>query len=221
MRRRALSQTPREYAVEVRNLTKRYPDGTQAVTGVSFAVGTGETFGLLGSSGAGKSTVIAMLSTRILPTAGTARLAGFDVAREPDRVRGLVGVQMPDAWGAVRVSPLVGRASRTFGLSFSDSSTMSPRPDHSGRRPSAAGETSATSPAASFAHVGGATVSVVSYLALIPGFLPVFVLAAALGLVLLVPMLAIAAASWLLLLPVVALRRLARQPTSDPDHTER
>jgi hypothetical protein len=51
---------------------------------------------------------------------------------------------------------------------------------------------------------------VLSYLALIPGFLPAFVLAAVLGLVLLVPMLAIAAASWLLLLPVVALRRLAR-----------
>jgi hypothetical protein len=58
--------------------------------------------------------------------------------------------------------------------------------------------------------VGGATVLVLSYLALIPGFLPAFILAAVLGLVLLVPMLAIAAASWLLLLPVVALRRLAR-----------
>jgi ABC-2 type transport system ATP-binding protein len=100
MRRRAVSQTPPEYAVEVRNLTKRYPDGTQAVRGVSFAVATGGTFGLLGPPGAGKSTIIAMLSTRILPSAGTARLAGFDVVKEPERVRGLIGVQMPDAWVA-------------------------------------------------------------------------------------------------------------------------
>jgi ABC-2 type transport system ATP-binding protein len=111
MRRRALSQIPREDAVEVRNLTKRYPNGVQAVKGVSFAVAAGETFGLLGSPGAGKSTIMAILDTRILPTAGTARLAGFDVVKEPERVRGLIGVQMPDAWGAApsrrRVLPRV------------------------------------------------------------------------------------------------------------------
>ncbi|MEA2212348.1 MAG: hypothetical protein QOF83_2296 [Solirubrobacteraceae bacterium] len=87
---------------------------------------------------------------------------------------------------------------------------MSPRPDHDGRRSVATRETSATSQAATFAHVGGAAVLALSYLALIPGFLPAFVLAAVLGLVLLVPILAIAVASGLLLLPILALRRLAR-----------
>jgi hypothetical protein len=89
---------------------------------------------------------------------------------------------------------------------------MSPRPDYDGRRSLAAREMSATSPTAAFAHVGGATLLVLSYLALIPGFLPAFILAAVLGLVLLVPVLAIAVASWLLLLPIFAVRRLAHRP---------
>lgn len=88
---------------------------------------------------------------------------------------------------------------------------MPPRPKHN-HRPLTGPETRTTPPAAAFAHVGGATVLVLSYLALIPGFLAAFILAAVLGLVLLVPLLAIATASWLLLLPVVALRRLARHP---------
>jgi hypothetical protein len=71
----------------------------------------------------------------------------------------------------------------------------------------AAREASATSPTAAFAHVGGATVLVLNYLALIPGFLPAFIPAAVLALVLLVLMLAIAVVSWLLLLPAFAVRR--------------
>jgi ABC-2 type transport system ATP-binding protein len=110
MRRRALSQTQGQYAVEVRNLSKRYPNGVQAVNGVSFAVAAGETFGLLGSPGAGKSTIMAILDTRILPSNGTARLAGFDVVKDPERVRGLVGVEMPDA--SVETSSRPGGPSR-------------------------------------------------------------------------------------------------------------
>lgn len=95
MRRLLLDQTPREYALEVEDLSKRYSNGTHAVKGVSFAVPAGQTFGLLGPPGAGKSTIIAMLSARILPTGGTARVAGFDVVKEPARVRSLVGAQIP------------------------------------------------------------------------------------------------------------------------------
>ena len=69
---------------------------------------------------------------------------------------------------------------------------------------------SGTSPGDALAHVGGATMLVLSFLALIPGFLPAFVLAIALAFALLVPMLAIAAVSSLLLLPILALRRLTR-----------
>jgi membrane protein implicated in regulation of membrane protease activity len=91
---------------------------------------------------------------------------------------------------------------------------MSLRPDDDHRRSSAAREMSGTSPGAALAHVGGSTMLVLSFLALIPGFLPAFVLGAALALALLVPMLAIAAVSSLLLLPILAVRRLTRHYSS-------
>src|SRR5947208_7116593 len=70
-------------AIEVSKLSKTYPGGTEAVKAIDFEVATGEVFGLLGPNGAGKSTTIGMLTTTIRPTGGTARLAGFDVTREP------------------------------------------------------------------------------------------------------------------------------------------
>jgi len=73
--------------IEVRQLRKVYPGGVEAVRGINFDVGAGEVFGLLGPNGAGKSTTIGMLTTTIAPTSGTARLAGFDVAREPIAAR--------------------------------------------------------------------------------------------------------------------------------------
>jgi ABC-2 type transport system ATP-binding protein len=78
--------------IEVRRLRKVYPGGVEAVADVSFDVGAGEVFGLLGANGAGKSTSIGMLTTTILPTGGTARLGGFDVAREPLAARGIASV---------------------------------------------------------------------------------------------------------------------------------
>jgi hypothetical protein len=86
---------------------------------------------------------------------------------------------------------------------------MPPRPNHN-HRPLAGPETRAIPSATAYAHVGGATVLVLTYLALIPGFLPAFILAAVVGLVLLVPMLLIGLASCLLVLPISAVRRLAR-----------
>jgi ABC-2 type transport system ATP-binding protein len=55
----------------------------EAVRGIDFEVAPGEAFGLLGPNGAGKSTTIGMLTSTVVPTAGWARLAGFDVATEP------------------------------------------------------------------------------------------------------------------------------------------
>src|ERR1041384_644020 len=75
--------------IEVDALSKVYPGGVEAVRGISFAVEPGEVFGLLGPNGAGKSTTVGMLTTTILPTAGTARLWGFDVAEQPLRARDL------------------------------------------------------------------------------------------------------------------------------------
>jgi ABC-2 type transport system ATP-binding protein len=79
-------------AIEVRGLGKTYPGGVEAVKGIDFDVAPGEVFGLLGPNGAGKSTTIGMLTTTIRPTAGTARLAGFDVAAEPLAARAVSSV---------------------------------------------------------------------------------------------------------------------------------
>jgi ABC-2 type transport system ATP-binding protein len=78
-------------AIEVDHIVKRYGDFT-AVDGVSFSVKEGEIFGLLGPNGAGKSTLIRMMTTLIPITGGVARIAGHDVARDPDSVRRTIGV---------------------------------------------------------------------------------------------------------------------------------
>jgi ABC-2 type transport system ATP-binding protein len=77
--------------IEVQNLTHRYGPRI-ALSGVSFAVGKGEIFGLLGPNGGGKSTLFRILSTMMMPTEGRAALAGHDVVREPGAVRRHVGV---------------------------------------------------------------------------------------------------------------------------------
>ncbi len=84
-------------AVEVAGLRKTYPGAVEAVKGISFAVARGEVFGLLGPNGAGKSTTIGMLTTTVAPTAGTARLAGYDVAAQPLLARGVSSVVFQDA----------------------------------------------------------------------------------------------------------------------------
>ena len=81
----------RPSAIEARQLVKRFGAVT-AVAGVSFEVPQGDLFGLLGPNGAGKTTLTRMLTTLIVPTAGTASVAGYDVARAPDRVRQAIGV---------------------------------------------------------------------------------------------------------------------------------
>src|ERR1051326_5252008 len=79
-------------AIEVRGLTKTYPGGVEAVKAIEFDAHAGEVVGLLGPNGAGKSTTIGMLTTTILPTAGTARLAGFDVVTDPIAARSVNSV---------------------------------------------------------------------------------------------------------------------------------
>jgi ABC-2 type transport system ATP-binding protein len=78
--------------IEVRELTKTYPGGVEAVKSLSFDVAPGEMFGLLGPNGAGKSTTIGMLTCTVAPSSGTALLAGFDVATQPLAARRISSV---------------------------------------------------------------------------------------------------------------------------------
>jgi len=83
-------------AIVVDDLAKRYPNGTEAVRGVSFRVLTGEVFGLLGPNGAGKSTTMGMLGTLVRPTGGRATVAGHDVVEAPRQVRRSLGFAMQE-----------------------------------------------------------------------------------------------------------------------------
>lgn len=82
--------------VVVSGLVKSFGDIT-AVAGIDLRVDEGEIFGFLGPNGAGKSTVVRMLTTLLRPTAGTARVAGFDVVAEASMVRRSIGVALQDA----------------------------------------------------------------------------------------------------------------------------
>ncbi len=77
-------------AIEVKALTKRFGAFT-AVDAVSFTVERGEIFGFLGANGAGKSTTIRMLCGLMDPTSGTATVGGFDIRRQPERVKRAIG----------------------------------------------------------------------------------------------------------------------------------
>lgn len=78
-------------AIEVSNLTKRFGDFT-AVDNISFNVNKKEIFGFLGPNGAGKSTTIRMLCTLARPSAGDAKVNGYDLLKEADRVRESIGL---------------------------------------------------------------------------------------------------------------------------------
>lgn len=84
-------------AIVVEDLAKTYPNGTQAVRGISFRVRRGEIFGILGPNGAGKSTAIGMLGTLVRPTRGRAFVDGIDVSRKPMEVRRRIGFAMQEA----------------------------------------------------------------------------------------------------------------------------
>ncbi len=79
------------FDVEVQQITKRFGEFC-AVDHLDFSVAHGEMFGLLGPNGAGKSTLLRMLTTLVLPTSGTARVNGYDVAVDPNAVRKSIGV---------------------------------------------------------------------------------------------------------------------------------
>ena len=103
--------------VELVGLTRRFGDFT-AVDQVSFAVAHGEAFGLIGANGAGKSTIIRILTTLLPPSAGTVLVAGFDVVRQPGEVRRRIGYvpQLLSADGALTAWENLLLSARLYGI---------------------------------------------------------------------------------------------------------
>jgi ABC-2 type transport system ATP-binding protein len=83
--------------IEASGLVREFKRGPRAVNGIDLHVAAGEIYGFLGPNGAGKSTTTLMLTTLLPPTAGSARVAGFDVVSEGARVRGVIGAALQEA----------------------------------------------------------------------------------------------------------------------------
>src|SRR3954449_5724768 len=83
-------QTPA--ALEITDLVKRYPTGTEALKGVSLSIGAGEFFGLLGPNGAGKSTLIHCTTGLASPTSGSIRVFGHDAIDHYEQARTAIGL---------------------------------------------------------------------------------------------------------------------------------
>jgi ABC-2 type transport system ATP-binding protein len=110
------------FAIEAAGLVKHYTGrggDVEAVKGVDLRVKDGEVFGFLGPNGAGKSTTVRMLTTLMTITAGTARVAGVDVAEDPDGTRERIGVALQEAGLDQRQTgrELVIMQGRLYGLS--------------------------------------------------------------------------------------------------------
>ena len=84
-------------AIEVIGLKREFKGGLKAVDGIDLEVAPGEVYGFLGPNGAGKTTTVRMLVTLLRPTGGRALVAGYDVAREPAKVRRRIGVALQEA----------------------------------------------------------------------------------------------------------------------------
>jgi ABC-2 type transport system ATP-binding protein len=88
---------PHDNSIEAQGLVREFKKGPRAVDGIDLRVDPGEIYGFLGPNGAGKSTTVHMLTTLLPPTAGTARVAGFDVVKEGPQVRKAIGAALQEA----------------------------------------------------------------------------------------------------------------------------
>jgi ABC-2 type transport system ATP-binding protein len=91
------ADTANHDGIEVEALVREFKKGPRAVDGIDLRVEPGEIYGFLGPNGAGKSTTVLMLTTLLPPTAGSARVAGFDIVSEGPRVRTAIGAALQEA----------------------------------------------------------------------------------------------------------------------------
>ena len=87
----------RDNSIVVEKLVREFKKGPRAVDGIDLYVAPGEIYGFLGPNGAGKSTTVLMLTTLLPPTAGTARVGGYDVRKEGPKVRSVIGAALQEA----------------------------------------------------------------------------------------------------------------------------
>jgi ABC-2 type transport system ATP-binding protein len=86
-----------ERAIEVQDLVREFKGGITAVAGIDLEVAPGEIYGFLGPNGAGKSTTVHMLTTLLPPTAGKAKVGGYDIVKEGPEVRRTIGAALQEA----------------------------------------------------------------------------------------------------------------------------
>jgi ABC-2 type transport system ATP-binding protein len=86
-----------EHGIQAEQLAREFKGGILAVDGIDLLIAPGEIYGFLGPNGAGKSTTVHMLTTLLPPTAGTARVAGFDVVKQGAHVRAAIGAALQEA----------------------------------------------------------------------------------------------------------------------------
>ena len=119
--------------IRMQNLTKKFGN-VAAVDHLDLDVEEGEILGLLGPNGAGKTTVILMLATVIKPTEGTATVGNYDIRKQPDKVRGLIGIgfQEPKMLWVATPWDVVNWHAKVCGLSTRQKTESKRRPQRGG-----------------------------------------------------------------------------------------
>src|SRR5688572_21087195 len=121
-----MPDSPDDFAIHARAVTRVYkakPEPVTALDGVDLTVEPGELFGLLGPNGAGKTTLIKILTTLLLPTEGTAKVFGFDVARQTAEIRRIMNIVSggeQSGYGLLQVREQLWMFSQFYGLPSRD-----------------------------------------------------------------------------------------------------
>lgn len=117
------------YALDIQNLSKTYPNGFTALKNVNLVVPQGGFFALLGANGAGKSTMINIISSLIKPTDGTVKIFGVDLANNPSHAKEFLGV-VPQEFNFMQFEKVIDIIIAQAGYFGIDKKTATPRAEH-------------------------------------------------------------------------------------------